>query len=274
MKKMKKWIALALAAALLLFITCMPISADGRRIPVRINGKTIDGVLLEDTTFVPFDTFCYAMGAERVTWNPKTGIVAADCRGITIESKEEVFYIEANGWCFYTKVKCRGIGGMLYVPVRPLAMAFDAEVIWNENSMSVDIIDHGGVCKSGDAYYPDGAVMWLSRIIYAEANTEPLLGKIAVGNVIMNRVRSTEFPNTIYSVIFDRKFGIQFTPVANGSIYNSANAECRRAAMMVLEGTYVDNEALYFMNAAAASNLWVKNNRQYLFSIGKHSFYR
>lgn len=68
----------------------------------------------------------------------------------------------------------------------------------------------------------------------------------------MNRVDSPEFPNTIYSVIFDRKYGVQFTPVANGSIYNSANAECERAAKMVLEGTSVDNEVLYFMNAAAA----------------------
>ena len=71
-------------------------------------------------------------------------------------------------------------------------------------------------------------MMWLSRILYAEANTEPLAGKIAVGNVIMNRVKSPEFPDTIYSVIFDRKYGVQFTPVANGSVYNNANEECER----------------------------------------------
>ena len=103
-------------------------------------------------------------------------------------------------------------------------------MIYALHDFTVDIIDGGGVCESGDTYYWDGAVMWLSRIIYAEANTEPLLGKIAVGNVIMNRVNSSEFPDTIYSVIFDKNYGIQFTPVANGSIYNDANAECERAA--------------------------------------------
>ena len=271
---MKKMLSVMLAAVMLAILICIPVHAGNRQIPVYIGNTTVEGVLIEDTTFVPFDTFCYAMGADSVTWDPKTNVVSASCRGIVIESKEGVSYIEANGRCFYTGPYCRPIDGMLYVPVRPLAKAFDAEVIWNGDNYSVQIIDGGGVCESGDSYYWDGAVMWLSRIIYAEANTEPMLGKIAVGNVIMNRVDSPEFPNTIYSVIFDRKYGVQFTPVANGSIYNSANAECERAAKMVLEGTSVDNEVLYFMNAAAASNLWVKNNREYRFSIGSHSFYQ
>jgi len=272
--QMKKMLSVIFTAVMLAMLFCIPVSAENRHIPVYIGNTTLDGMLIEDTTFVPFDIFCYAMGADRVTWNPKTDVVSAFCRGIVIESKEWASYIEANGRCFYTGPCCRSIDGMLYVPVRPLAKAFDAEVIWDGDTFSVAIIDRGGVCEPGGSYYWDGAVMWLSRIIYAEANTEPMLGKIAVGNVVMNRVNSPEFPNTIYSVIFDRKYGVQFTPVANGSIYNRANEECERAAKMVLEGTSVDDEVLYFMNAAAASNLWVKNNREYRFSIGKHSFYK
>lgn len=271
---MKKMLSILFAAVLLAVLICVPVHAENRQIPVYIGNETVNGVLIENTTFVPFDIFCEAMDADSITWDPKTNVVSASCRGIVIESKDGASYIEANGRCFYTGLSCRSIDGMLYVPVRPLAKAFDAEVIWNGDNYSVKIIDGGGVCESGDSYYWDGAVMWLSRIIYAEANTEPLLGKIAVGDVIMNRVNSSEFPNTIYSVIFDRKYGVQFTPVANGSIYNSANAECERAAKMVLEGTSVDHEILYFMNASAASNLWVKNNREYCFSIGKHSFYK
>ena len=69
-------------------------------------------------------------------------------------------------------------------------------------------------------YRPD-EVLWLSRIIIAESRGESLLGQIAVGNVVLNRVKSRDFPNTIYGVIFDRKYGVQFTPVANGTIYNT-----------------------------------------------------
>lgn len=271
---MKKLLSMILSVFLLTGLLCSPAYASDDSIPVYIGDKTVNGILIEDTTFVPFDTFCYVMGADTVTWNPETDVVSAYCRGIVIESKEWASYIEANGRCFYSGAYCRSINGMLYVPVRALAKAFDATVIWNGDDFTVNIIDGGGVCEPGDTYYWDGAVMWLSRIIYAEANTEPLLGKIAVGNVIMNRVYSSEFPNTIYSVIFDKNYGIQFTPVANGSIYNDANAECERAAKMVLEGLCIDDEILYFMNVAAASNLWVQNNREYCFSIGNHSFYK
>ena len=272
--EMKKMLLCLAAMVILMSSICLPIHAADRDIPVYIGGRTVEGVLMEDTTFVPFDIFCYEMGADAVTWNPETNVVSAFCHGITIASEEGASYVEANGRCFYTGPSCRSIDGMLYVPVRALAKAFDAEVIWNGDDYTVDILDRGGICESGDTYYWDGAVMWLSRIMYAEANTEPLTGKIAVGNVIMNRVKSPEFPDTIYSVIFDRKYGVQFTPVANGSVYNNANEECERAAKMVLEGATVSEEALYFMNVAAASNLWVQNNREYLFTIGKHSFYR
>mgnify|MGYP003299646527 CR=1 FL=1 len=76
-----------------------------------------------------------------------------------------------------------------------------------------------------------------------------------------------------YGVIFDKKYGIQFTPVATGSIYNSANAECVRAAKMVLEGTSVNDGVLYFVNPSIASNSWVQKNRRFAFVIGNHYFY-
>ena len=56
---------------------------------------------------------------------------------------------------------------------------------------------------------------WLSRIIYAESGAETLDGQIAVGNVVLNRMASKEFPDSIPGVIFDRVDGIQFEPVEN-----------------------------------------------------------
>ena len=113
---MKKMLSVILAAVMLTILICIPIHAGNRQIPVYIGNTTVEGVLIEDTTFVPFDTFCYAMGADSVTWDPKTNVVSASCRGIVIESKEGVSYIEANGRCFYTGLSCRPIDGMLYVP--------------------------------------------------------------------------------------------------------------------------------------------------------------
>ena len=126
---------------------------------------------------------------------------------------------------------------------------------------------------SGEEYYDASEVYWLSRIIYAESGAEPFLGKIAVGNVVLNRVASAQFPDSIYGVIFDKKYGVQFSPVANGSIYKTPNSDSVIAAKICLEGYSVNNKVLYFMNPKLATNNWISQNRKYAFKIGTHYFY-
>jgi len=117
------------------------------------------------------------------------------------------------------------------------------------------------------------AVYWLSRIIEAEAAGESLKGKVAVGEVILNRVRSDEFPDTIWKVIFDTKFGIQFEPVANGTIYNTPSAESIKAAKMALDGSNYVGDCLYFLNPRIAESNWISKNRVHYTTIGNHEFY-
>jgi len=117
------------------------------------------------------------------------------------------------------------------------------------------------------------AIYWLSRIIEAEAGGEPFDGKVAVGEVILNRVESDEFPNTIWSVIFDKKFGIQFEPVANGSIYNTPSEESIKAAKVALNGSNYIGDCLYFLNPKIASSNWIVKNRKFYTTIENHDFY-
>jgi N-acetylmuramoyl-L-alanine amidase len=248
-------------------------SADNPKIPVSVGNQGISGYLIENKTMIPLLEFCKIMDSSSYISSYSGGVVSVKTRGITVSAKSGDFYIEANGRCFYTEVSCRLIGNTLYVPIRAAARAFNSAVTWNDATRSVSVKDYGGVCSPADKVYWDGSVLWLSRIIYAESRGEPLLGKIAVGNVVMNRVESYQFPNTIYSVIFDRKYGIQFTPVASGSIYNNSNAECIRAAKMVLEGTTVNDGVLYFMSPRIATSSWISKNRTFAFSIGNHWFY-
>jgi N-acetylmuramoyl-L-alanine amidase len=86
-------------------------------------------------------------------------------------------------------------------------------------------------------------------------------------------VASREFPNTVRGVIFDNRWGIQFTPVANGTIYQNPTQESIRAAKLCLEGARTAGNSLYFLNPAESSNFWVVNNRPYVTTIGSHSFY-
>jgi len=117
-------------------------------------------------------------------------------------------------------------------------------------------------------------IFWLARIIQAEAGGEPYKGKMAVGNVVMNRVQSSLFPNSIYEVIFQYSYGVpQFSPVADGSIYNTPNSECLKAAEEAYNGSKPVGSALYFFNPKKASGSWIVKNRKYLTTIGNHVFY-
>lgn len=120
----------------------------------------------------------------------------------------------------------------------------------------------------------DDKIFWLSRIIHAEAQGETYIGKVAVGNVVLNRVVSDKFPNTIYGVIFDKQYGhTQFSPVLDGSIYNTPNKDSVKAAMEALDGERPAEEALYFLNPRKATNFWIVRNREFLLTIEGHDFY-
>jgi N-acetylmuramoyl-L-alanine amidase len=121
------------------------------------------------------------------------------------------------------------------------------------------------VVKEDDLY-------WLSRIIHAEAKGESAEGRIAVGNVILNRMESDEFPDTVKGVIFQKN---QFSPVSNGSIYNEPTEETLKLAQRVLDGErVVPADVLFFYNPAVVSrDSWVWS-REIVDSIGNHNFAR
>lgn len=116
---------------------------------------------------------------------------------------------------------------------------------------------------------------WMSRIIHAEAEAEPYTGKVAVGNVIMNRVRSASFPNYVKGVIFEYYHSIpQFSPVADGTIYNTPNSDSIKAAKAVFGGTSVVGNATYFFNPDKSEGTWIVANKTLVKRIGNHVFYK
>jgi len=102
---------------------------------------------------------------------------------------------------------------------------------------------------------------------------EPYEGKLAVANCIINRKRNKDFPDTIKGVIFDRNWGVQYTPVANGTIYNNPSGDSIKAATAALEGTNNIGESLYFLNPRKATNNWIIKNRRFYRTIKNHDFY-
>ena len=100
------------------------------------------------------------------------------------------------------------------------------------------------------------------------------MGKIAVGNVVLNRVENAEYPSSVYGVIFDDKGGVQFTPVANGTIENEPSEESVMAAKICLENYKLSHHnILFFLNPQISTSTWIPDNRDFIMTIGRHDFY-
>lgn len=139
----------------------------------------------------------------------------------------------------------------------------------NTGSVQTNVSDNKkSVSSSYSATAEAGEAGLLARLIHAEAQGETISGKIAVAEVVLNRVRDPRFPSTITSVINQPG---QFSPVASGSINNLATAEDVRAANAALSGSNLTNGAVYFYNAATASNRWL-DGLATTTVIGNHTF--
>ena len=125
------------------------------------------------------------------------------------------------------------------------------------------------------ADYTESDYNVLLRIVQAEAGGCDMKGKILVANVILNRVGSDEFPDTITDVVYEKR---QFSPVSNGSINRcKVEEETVEAVDRALAGEDYSEGALYFMNrrASSGSNVrWFDTHLDYLFQHGGHEFFK
>lgn len=122
--------------------------------------------------------------------------------------------------------------------------------------------------SSQSGTYSDADVQLLARLIYGEARGESYVGQVAVGAVVMNRIKSASFPNSMSGVIYQ---SYAFTAVADGQINLTPNATARKAAQDAINGWDPTNGALYYYNPATATSSWIFS-RQTTITIGNHVF--
>lgn len=113
-----------------------------------------------------------------------------------------------------------------------------------------------------------GDLNLLARCVYAEARGEPYTGQVAIAAVVLNRVRSSSFPNTISGVIYQP---YAFTAVNDGQINLTPNDTAYKAAQDALNGWDPTYGCLYYYNPATATSSWIWSRKTVL-TIGKHTF--
>ena len=122
--------------------------------------------------------------------------------------------------------------------------------------------------SSSNSEYSDSDIYLLARLIYGEARGESYVGQVAVGAVVMNRIKSSSFPNTMSGVIYQK---YAFTAVSDGQINLTPDATAKKAARDAMNGWDPSYGALYYYNPAVATSSWIFS-RKTTTTIGNHVF--
>lgn len=273
-----------LTLAFLFVLSCFYLPAEAKStffapVCIKVNGEYVKSdnhaFLNGGKTFVSLRDIGDIFNAT-VSWSEKTSTASVKTENTHIKITKGKNKATVNEKSVSIGASATIVNDRLYVPLRFLAETFGANVSWDEGTICAGILSNNASVPThlkGDAPYTSDELYWLSKIVSAEAKGEINTGKVAVANVILNRVESDEFPNTIYGVIFDNKYGVQFTPTADGSIYNTPTSDSVIAAKRALLGEDVSRECLYFLNPQTATNSWIIKNRKFYKTIGNHDFY-
>lgn len=229
---------------------------------IKINGKD----------YLPFRAAANAVGAS-YSYDSKSKTSIMRLSGLTVSATDGNYAVMANDRPLFAMTPTVIMSdGRMYIPAEAFAKA--TGLLLSLDGGRVNLSGSLKPLAAASKYYREDEVFWLARIIHAESSGESLIGKIAVGNVVLNRVRSAYYPNTIYGVIFDRKYGVQFSPISNGAIYNTPSYASYLAAKICLEGFDLSEGAFFFLRPEHSTSSWIPDSREYVFTIGKHDFYK
>lgn len=247
---------------------------DGVR--VVLNGQEIVleqyARLIGENSYLPVRAFFNAMGCT-VTWDSVAGCIRIT-RGEELEGELTAYSRLArfNGRCWYMAAACVLVDGTAMIPLRDAAKVFNAQVSWDAATQTAYLSGYG-LLEAGATCYDQEDLLWIARIVRHEAGNQSLEGKVAVANVIINRMNSAAFPNTAEEVIFDTRSGVQFVTRSSTAIYKAPSEECWLAAKLALEGYETAPNCLYFSSNAVAKRCWAGRNRAVYAVIGGHTFF-
>jgi len=240
---------------------------DGQPAPVETARELRNGV-----TYVALAPTVQAIDpTAQIQWNGGSATVTVTTEKLNLTAVVGQLYVVANGRYLYVADGVQlNAEGRVMVPLNVLTKAFDAKLSWDGATNTIYVVRGTGALMSGDQYYKQDDLFWLSRVIFAESGNQSMKGKMAVGNVVLNRVSSPLFPNNIMEVLSQRN---QFSTWLGGRLANRTPSEsCVIAAKLVMDGAVVEETrgALYFDSLVRS---WAARHKTYIATLGGHKFY-
>lgn len=139
------------------------------------------------------------------------------------------------------------------------------EPLRKRDGQNQDIIEKAINVPAG---FSENDIQMMAQTVYGEARGEPYIGQVAIAAVIINRLNSPIFPNTVAGIIFEPQ---AFTAVSDGQIYNQPDETARKAVLDAINGHDPTGGAVYYFNPETATNPWIWSRPQ-IKRIGKHIF--
>ena len=277
MSKTKLCVTLVFVVCLLCVFCCgtaMAEQTDGgagyAETPVYLDGLlSCRGYEIGGDTYVSLETVAELIGFDAsADFNSETNTLTIEVADIEITVTEGQPYMTANGRCLYLPDGYVSIGGNAVFPIDIVAKIFNLDAAYDSEDGIYDLSTvNKSILTGADDYYNSDDLYWMSRIITAEAGNQPLKGQIAVGNVVLNRVESSRFANTVKGVIFQEG---QFDPVRSGGVYCTPFDSCVVAAKLALEGCNVVGNALFFQMSPGGE---MSKYASLIMQIGEHYFF-
>ena len=232
----------------------------------------ITAIVLMGVMLIGFSGFTvYRYNAEK-TETVAVAVISQGSRGETVKQIQQ----KLKRWGYY-----KGAVDGIYGPATKAAVKYFqsknglvADGIVGSKTLAALGISSGGSSSSDKTWssssgsYSNTDVTLLARLIYGEARGESYTGQVAVGAVVMNRVKSSSFPNTISGVIYQP---YAFTAVADGQINLAPDATAIKAAKQAMNGYDPTYGALYYYNPSIATSTWIFS-RKTTITIGNHVF--
>lgn len=263
----KRWISLLLCLCMIVGLGVPAYAAEEEYaiVTVTLDGEEVtdfSALLRNGTSYLPFEDGVKLFQPQAEV-SCEEGLYTAQAEGFCMTARAGDVYLVVNGRYLHIAAGLPGRAedGMALIPARILCKAMGVDVIWTGK---VEFTSGEGPLSEADRPYSDEDLDLMSRVITHESGYESFVGKMAVGSVIMNRVASSQFPNSVSEVIYQKN---QFPGATNAK----PNEESILAARLVLEGANVVPDAYFFNGVGLVC--WASKNKKLLYTIGGHAFY-
>ena len=240
-------------------------------VPILANGAYVGSALADDgQALLSVPDVCALLGFSCTAERSDAAVVyTVDGVEMQFVCGEQIY--TANGRSLFEQSGVRALDGEIVLPPEAMTKLFGAAISYDADAQVVTVDPAGkALLQDGESFYAQYDLYWLSHIVYSESNGQPLEGMIGVGNVVLNRVASSRFPNTVQEVVFQQG---QFNPVDMGTIYLEPSEQAILAAKLAIEGVDIVGQSLYFVNPVAGDSRWFNQKLTLTVTIADHAFY-